>query len=272
MTILQREKLKVLAFIKAIDRWTKAGRRYGLYQCDCPNKMFKEIIIDNVSNGNTTSCGGPYHRTKHGMTKTPTYRAWTSMKTRCYSKKYRFNHKYAGKEITVCDRWMDKKNGFENFLEDMGPQPFKRAQSDRIDNSKSYYKENCRWTTSKVNIRNRDNSLDVVSFEDKEYYIADLAKKFDLSYGALMHRLDKYDTVEEAVYANPTKGHESKYFEYNGEKYTLKQLSNMFNINRSTLDNRLKRGWDMEKSLTTPIDISKSRKTIIDAIAERENV
>lgn len=40
---------------------------------------------------------------------------------------------------------------------------------------------------------------------------------------------------------------------YNGETLTLSQWAKRFNINSGTLCNRLKRNWDVEKSLTTPV-------------------
>lgn len=38
---------------------------------------------------------------------------------------------------------------------------------------------------------------------------------------------------------------------YKGKEYYISDLAEMFNINRSTLYNRLKTGWDIEKALTT---------------------
>ena len=38
---------------------------------------------------------------------------------------------------------------------------------------------------------------------------------------------------------------------YKRKEYYISDLAEMFNINRSTLYNRLKTGWDIEKALTT---------------------
>ena len=40
---------------------------------------------------------------------------------------------------------------------------------------------------------------------------------------------------------------------YNGEEKTISQWSTEFNLNRTALYYRIKRGWDIEKALTTPI-------------------
>ncbi len=91
----------------------------------------------------------------HGMGKTTEYRSWDSMKQRSYNKKCHNYHRYGGRGITVCDRW---KNSFANFLEDMGVKPFKGAQIDRIENDGNYNPDNCEWTSTTQNNRNKSTT------------------------------------------------------------------------------------------------------------------
>lgn len=91
---------------------------------------------------------------KHGKRYTRVYRIWASMKQRCHNKNHKHYHYYKRKNIFVCNEWFK----FENFYKDMGDPPISKHSIDRIDNSKSYYKNNCRWTTIKENAQNKDNS------------------------------------------------------------------------------------------------------------------
>ena len=94
--------------------------------------------------------GDPAHTAGHGMTHTPEYRTWQSMKRRCYNKKNNRYEYYGGRGITVCDRW---KNSFIAFFRDMGLKPFPKATIDRIDNDGNYEPGNCHWTTCVENNR-----------------------------------------------------------------------------------------------------------------------
>ena len=102
---------------------------------------------------------GYSHVIKHGMSMTPTYHAWQAMKTRCYNKNFHAYPNYGARGITVCDRWLES---FENFYKDMGEKPHKKSL-DRIDNSKGYSKENCRWATSQQQVDNRRNTIRIKS-------------------------------------------------------------------------------------------------------------
>ena len=96
---------------------------------------------------------GSYY--KHGMSRTPVYDVWISMRDRCYNKNNPGYAMYGGRGIVVCDEW---KTSFPNFLADMGDQPA-GLELDRIDNDGIYTKSNCQWSTPKEQCRNRRSCI-----------------------------------------------------------------------------------------------------------------
>lgn len=116
---------------------------YWEWICDCGK--IKVIIGSNVAKGYTKSCGCINKRTTtHGYSRArlPEYKAWGSIKERCYNPNHKSYKRYGGRGIFMCDEW---RNDFLRFYSDMGRKPTPQHSVERIENDKGYYKENCKW-------------------------------------------------------------------------------------------------------------------------------
>lgn len=127
------------------------------------------------------------------------YEIWRAIKRRCglltYGKDSEKFLTYRKKGITMCPEWADS---LEKFMEDMGPRESRAFSVDRIDNNKGYYKENCKWSTKKEQMNNRENNR-FVEYNGKRQTIQQWAEELNLDWKLLKGRLDRLFTGLEAV-------------------------------------------------------------------------
>lgn len=180
-------------------------------------------------------------RTRHGMRKTRIYSIWRSMKCRCSNKN---NKSYGAKGITVCEEWKE----FINFKDWSFANGYKDDLTiDRIDNSKGYCPENCRWVDMTTQARNKSTNNKILT-KIGIVTAPELAEKNNISYTAIKQRITKLKKQNlELTEENILKGFElgEKHKKYiiihNGVKLSVKQFSQLKNINEKTLHAFLKR-------------------------------
>lgn len=117
--------------------------------------------------------------------KTSTYSTWAAMLNRCRNPNGQDFAHYGGRNISVCTRWFS----FDAFLEDMGEKP-KGMSIERLDNSKDYCKENCRWATQKQQVRNRRNTLRL-THNGHTKSLADWCEELGVNYDCARERMSK---------------------------------------------------------------------------------
>ena len=78
-----------------------------------------------------------------------TYQSWYCMKCRCDDPERKH---YGAAGVTYPARW----SHFDTFLRDMGPRPT-GCTLDRIDSSKDYSPDNCRWASQATQSANKRN-------------------------------------------------------------------------------------------------------------------
>lgn len=166
--------------------------------CDCGNK--RNVSFGNLRSGMTASCGClrsellAMMTTRHGMTRTPEYRAWAAMRNRCRNTSKMYAH-WNGRGIKVCSRW----DVFENFLADVGPRPGRGYSIDRINVDGDYDPSNVRWATRKQQANNTTKTFRI-KFNGVDEAVCDVAQRVGLKPSTLYTRVTKYGfSVEDAI-------------------------------------------------------------------------
>jgi hypothetical protein len=95
----------------------------------------------------------PCNKKTHGDTGSRLYTVWSNMKARCSNPQDNRWKYYGAKGITVCTEWENSYSKFQTWALSNGYSDF--LTIDRIDNSKNYCPENCRWATIYVQATNK---------------------------------------------------------------------------------------------------------------------
>lgn len=145
------------------------GKAKWLFVCDCGAAF--NANGSKARSGEIKSCPQcskervRLSRVTHGARRTPEYRIWTHIKSRCLNTKVPEYKHYGGRGITICERWLPS---FENFLADMGKRPSGLHSIDRKDTNGNYEPTNCRWATYSEQANNtRANKKVVINGETK---------------------------------------------------------------------------------------------------------
>lgn len=156
----------IVGRLTVIERATNGsfGSARWLCRCECGKRLI--VLGWRLRAGSSKSCGcltreinSKVHRI-HGESccadNTKEYRAWVSIKQRCFDIRYKSYESYGGRGITMCEGW---KNSFLQFLADVGRAPTIQHQIDRINNDGNYEPNNVRWTDRRTQCRNRRNTI-----------------------------------------------------------------------------------------------------------------
>jgi len=127
------------------------------------------------------------------MEKTSTYVIWAGMKQRCMNPKAPGYKWYGALGVKVCDEWLI----FENFLEDMGERP-EGMSLDRIDSTKNYCKDNCRWATAKQQIRNR-RVTKMHEMDEESLALGDWADRYGIHVRRVQQRINAGWSLRDAL-------------------------------------------------------------------------
>ena len=139
-------------------------------------------------------------RGRHRLTKSRVYKIWGGMKSRCYTPSATGYENYGGKGIAVCAEW----HSFETFFADMG-HPAPGMSIERINNSKNYSAENCKWATKTEQNRNQCD-LVYITRSGVTKCLTEWAADAGTSYSTIKARLNNGWDIDRAL-TTPVRGH-----------------------------------------------------------------
>lgn len=125
---------------------------------------------------------------------------YDNMKKRCCnSSNPRFKY-YGGRGITICREWLNKERAKGNKNATKGFLAFQKwalangyadnLTLDRIDNSKGYCPENCRWVSMKAQCNNK-RSNHYITCQGQTKTLAEWCDELNLSYDKIKQRINK---------------------------------------------------------------------------------
>lgn len=111
-----------------------------------------------------------------------------TMKKRCYNKNSISYKDYGAKGITVCDEWLKNKDAF--YLWSLANGVSIDKSLDRIDFTKGYSPENCRWTDVYTQANNKSNNV-WIEYNGERHTIAQWARILGIDASTIYARYEK---------------------------------------------------------------------------------
>lgn len=189
----------------------------GQVLCRCVCLKDKMVWLSGLKSGKTKSCGCVSYAeraiksTKSKGIYPSEWSSWHHAKQRCTNSSQDSYHRYGGRGIKMCDRWM---NSFDNFLKDMGPRP-PGTSLDRKNNSKDYEPGNCRWATREEQHNNTRRNV-FLDFNGRRMTVSQWARFLKIPAQCLFNRLGygwsvkKALTTEKLIYDKRNKANKTK--------------------------------------------------------------
>ena len=199
---LTGDKYGYLTVIKMSDTRTRAGRIQWECICECGKHV--TIPAHKLRCGETKSCGCHHydcnHRSKKAKNNPRLYNVYSGIKKRCNNPNNGGYPEYGGRGITLCHEWKTfdafcdwaLANGYDENA------AHHECTIDRIDNSKGYSPDNCRWVNMIEQANNKRNNK-MLTFNGKTQTMAEWTRECGFKNGVISQRLSRGWSVEKTL-------------------------------------------------------------------------
>lgn len=172
---------------RVVDENSKATK--WLCRCECGNECI--VHAGSLRGGYTKSCG--CLRTEkchdmavtHGLSATPLYDVWVSMRRRCFYTKCKPYKNYGGRGITVCEEWLDFPT-FYNWAMNSGYEH--GLTLERLDVNGDYEPKNCTWITREQQARNKTTNR-IIEIDGVSKCLAEWCEEYGANYSRAYQRI-----------------------------------------------------------------------------------
>ena len=242
-------------------------------RCDCGN--IKSVRGTDLKTGNVTSCGcyRVDRMTKHGMrthgNKERLYTVWLGMRSRCNNPNDSSYYDHGAIGIKVCEEWNDYIN-FREWAYSHGYDEnalYGECTLDRIDNTKDYCPENCRFVSMKVQGNNKSNNIFVTTSDGRRLTAAEYADEQGISRRTIYDRVKKGWSNDEIInidYRRRTTIPQQQVYtlphipndmlvEFNGFRVPSAQWDNAMEFPLGTVRTRITNGMNVRDAILTPL-------------------
>ena len=246
---------------KKFGRWTVIGnyrkigyRKEYLCKCSCEKQTVKYVNYQCLKRGQSQSCGclavelTRQRMTTHGGSHSRLFGIWCDMKVRCNNPNDKCYDRYGGRGIKVCDEWQKDFKSFRDWSYSNGYKDnlkWTECSLDRIDNNKGYSPDNCRWVDSYVQGNNKRNNI-IIELNGEKKTAAEWGRELGIRPATIRarYRRGQFDNIL-------GKNNHDVFLTLNGESHTMAEWSRITGINIQTISERNKKGWPVERVLST---------------------
>lgn len=119
------------------------------------------------------------------MTETRLYHIWKHIKQRCCNRNNSAYKNYSGREITICNEWLNDFMTFYNWAIINGYHD--GLTIERIDVNGNYEPNNCKWATQKQQCNNRRSNV-YLTYNSKTQTMKQWSEELNINYSTIRQR------------------------------------------------------------------------------------